>query len=98
MARDCELWALGRSLRGLNRRVALHGPLELTSQNEVQELEGYLKAGAHEAPLIGIYGKEDQAAEKGQEASSYCKATGHVVAVEDTAELRRLCSVLVTIS
>lgn len=72
--------------------------MELTSQNEIQELEGCLKAGAHHAALMGIYGKEDQAAEKGQEASSYCKATGHVVAVEDAAKLRRLCSVLVTIS
>lgn len=72
--------------------------MELTSQNEVQELEGCLKSGAYDAALMGIYSKEDQAAEKGQEASSYCKATGHVAAVQDAEELRRLCSVLVTIS
>lgn len=77
---------------------ALCGPLELTSQDEVQELEGCLKTGACDAALLGVQGEEDQTAEEGQEASSYCEATGHAVAVEDAVELRRLCPVLVTVS
>lgn len=80
------------------QKAALHGPLELTGQHQVQEPEGCFKSGVYDAALMGVEGKEDQAAEEGQESSSYCEATGHLVAVEDTVELRRVSPVLVAIS
>lgn len=70
----------------------------LTSQDEVQELEGHLEAGAGDVGLVGIQGEEGQAAEEGQEASFLSEAAGQVVAVEHTAELRRVRLVLVAIS
>ena len=59
----------------------------LTSQDEVQELEGRLEAGAGDAVLVGVQGQEGQAAEQGQEAGAHGEAARHVVAIEDALEL-----------
>lgn len=74
------------------------GSSGLTCQDEVQELEGCLEAGAGDAGLVGVQGQEDQAAEEGQEASPHSEAAGHAVAFEDAVELRRVRLVLVAIS
>lgn len=80
-----------RGLQGLKGQLWVGHPrggeLVLTSQDEVQELEGRLEAGAADAALVGIQGEEGQAAEESQEAGSYGEAAGHVVAIEDAVEL-----------
>lgn len=80
-----------RGLQGLKGQLWVGHPrggeLVLTSQDEVQELEGRLEAGAADAALVGIQGEEGQAAEESQEASSYGEAAGHLVAIEDAVEL-----------
>lgn len=69
----------------------------LTSQDEVQQLECRLEAGAAATTLVGVQGKEGQAAEEGQEAGSHGEAAGHIVAVQDAVERRRLGLVLVAV-
>lgn len=69
----------------------------LTSQDEVQELEGRPEARVGDAALMGVQGQEGQAAEQGQEAGPHGEAAGHVVAVEHTVELRRVRLVLVAV-
>lgn len=69
----------------------------LTSQDEVQQLERRLEAGAAATALVGVQGEEGQAAEEGQEAGSHGEAAGHVVAVQDAVERRRLGLVLVAV-
>lgn len=70
----------------------------LTSQDEVQELEGRLEAAAGQEALVGIQGQEGQAAEEGQEAGSHREAAGRAVAVENAVQLRRVGLVLVAVS
>lgn len=69
----------------------------LTGQDQIQELEGRLEAGAGDAALVGVQGQEGQAAEEGQEAGPHGEAAGHVVAVEHAVELRRARLVLVAV-
>lgn len=77
----------GRRSRGSSGR-AFPGRGVLTSQDEVQELEGRLEVGAGDAALVGVQDEEGQAAEEGQEAGPHGEAAGRVVAVEDAVELR----------
>ena len=68
-----------------------------TGQDEVQELEGRLEAGAGEADLVGVQGQEGQRAEEGQQAGPHSEAAGCAVAVEDTVQLRVVGLVLVAV-
>lgn len=100
------LWVPRGRLGGGGRGAGVPGPgraggcgqwSRLTGQDEVQELESRPEAGAGDVALVGVQGQEDQAAEQGQEAGPHGEAAGRVVAVEDTAELRRVRLVLVAI-
>lgn len=66
----------------------------LTGQDEVQELDRGLEAGAGDAALVSVQGQEAQTAEEGGEAGAHGEAAGHVIAIKDAVELRRVCLVL----
>lgn len=89
--------AKGSVLREQAQGGAGRGSPGLTSQDQVQELEGCLKARTGDAVLVGVQGQEGQAADEGQEAGPHGEAAGHVVAVEHAVELRRVRLVLVAV-
>lgn len=87
-------WGPGGRQCGEPGRAARPGGPGLTGQDEVQQLDGCLEAGAGDAALVGVQGQEAQRAEEGGEAGAHGEAAGHVVAVEDAVELRRVRLVL----